>query len=562
MTSQFYRCAKSAKVFLLCSFASISFHSVAAENPCSTTQTSAAQRFRNIFFANGQSQYSQEQLSSLLFIPTQELDNSDLQEPFTNDPLQKFDSVATHWMPSGAYNLGKTTLPCTESSQVQRDPEENPPLFVLIPELLAEIVAHAPLAEVTNNPNSPFTQEWQNQILKPSNARLTWDKSFNLSSLSTRPVPMSDLVTTGSIEDEHGHTLANVMALRARMGSMESIGTPQESATMFLPRLEKFLRIMGTPQKIYLMGYSRGATIALEMLARATAHPDLFPWVSNMRGIISLGGVNFGSVVADNILTKGTPLNRIDASLVDLANSLEVDENGDSTADLAQKVARNTARWVTKGAGFVAAVASFPVAQGFAKENPSLAIPARDALVDYTKDLFINTFHLDKPVSDYFGNVRRFKHFVANVQKAIVALSTPERLQWWRTHTLPQGVHLMSVAATMGDPWQPETGVWPLTKNPVAYDPGVFDFSLLRLSYYENVRNVGFRVHDGMVSAERAMFWPNLIENLNPQNINIPTHNLALFGVDHFGLMLESAAPRATGRKNPFPRALLMRISC
>ncbi len=531
---------------------------------CSPELEAPAERFRQIFFKMGKEQYSETQLSSLIYLPTSDLERSDTFSFRAENPLESFDRVVANWKPSDAFLLGAGRQPCFATSapwdvfSTEARTQEELPLFVIVPELLAEIVDNQPFREMSNNPESVFSKFWQSQLVMHSDGPDTWDWSFRLVKMQRVPVPLSELFTTGNLDAPNGNPLANVVSFRALMGSTESIGTPAETAAAFLPRLTKFWRVVGTPQKIYFLGYSRGANVALQMLSDAAQHAEKYPWVSNVRGVITFAGVNFGAIAADNVLTPGSPLNEIDKALLDLSNSLQ-DQNGDENSfELSQKIASNTWHWVNDGARFLGKVSQFPLAYGFAKENPRLAIPTRDALVQYIYRFFFETFRLDKPVTDYFGNVRRFKYFVNQFQKSVVALSTKSRLEWWSTHTLPAGTHLMAVAGTMGDPWLQEEGVWVFTKNPLAYDPAIFDFSLLRMSYYENVRKTGFRVNDGMVSVERALFWPNLIAKLNPQNASVVTHNLALLGVDHFGLALESAAPSAEPHKSPFPRQVLM----
>ncbi len=527
--------------------------------PCLPNPSTPTHKFREIFFAEAGKGLNQKQLSTLLFLPSEELEQSDALSFRDENPLSTFDRAASRWAPSQAYALGEVNKPCGDEPLPSGQPTTEPPLFIFIPELMAELVATVPFENITSNPQSPFSKFWHSRLALQKMGPATWDKSFDLATMSSRPAALSELFTTGNLFSESGENLANVAAFRMRMGSTESIGTPAETASAFLPRLSKFLDVVGPQKNIYLLGYSRGATVALEMLSHATAHPEAYPWVKNIRGVVSIAGVNFGSVVADSLITPGNALGAIYKTLSQIANELQDTSPSDSAADIAFKVANNTKVWVAGTARLLHGVLNFPLAQGFTKENPRIAIPTREALTSYLKSLLFETFQLDKPISDYFGNVRRFKFFISQFQKAVVALSTPERLRWWQTHTLPTHVPLLSLSATMGDPWNPTTGTWPLTKNPLAYDTGIFDFSMLRLSYYESLRSRSFQVHDGMVSAERTMFWPNLIATLNSDNANIPTHNLALFGVDHFGIAVESAAPKAGSRKSPFPREIMLR---
>ncbi len=495
----------------------------------------------------------------MLYSLPQRLEEGDALSFHPVSPLQAFDEAARTIAPSDAHQEGLSTTICPLEAAAKTVSHQEPPLFIVFPELLAEIVSKQPFEDIVTRKNTSFSKVWNSHLKTHAQASDLFDWTFSLATLKNERVPLSELFSVGSLDNTQGVSQANIAALRIKMGSTESIGTPAETTARFLPRLARFFRIMKAPRDIYFLGYSRGANVALDVLAEASKHPERYPWASHVRGVVSFAGVNFGSVVADHAISPGTPTNRVFVALTELANSLEDIAPGDTTADVARKVSLNTLRWIQNGAGLVANLAQLPLPEGFRKESPKLAAPARENIMRLAKDLFLNTFQLDKPITDYFGNVRRFKIFVNQFRKAVEALSTEARLEWWRNNTIPEGTHLLAIAATMGDPWSESKGSWILTRNPAAYDASLFDFSFLRFSYYEAYRTSGIPMNDGMVSSERALFWPNTIATLNPQNAGVQVHNLGIFGVDHFGLALETASPQAGNRKSPFPRELVLR---
>jgi hypothetical protein len=532
---------------------------IANASSCFEHETNAAQEFRSIFFSLGSQQYSKEQLASLLYALPQRLESSDTLPFQPGNPLQSLDSTAQSLAPSDAHSEGVLTPPCVRESFASTTPHSEPPLFIVFPELLAEIVSKQPFEDVITREGTHFSKIWTTRLATHTKASDLSDWTYSLAALQYERAPLSELFSVGSLDNSQGLPQANIAVFRTRMGSTESIGTTAETTARFLPRLSRFFRVMNVPRDIYFIGYSRGANVALDVLAKASKHPERYPWASNVRGVVTLGGVNFGSIVADHALTPGTPTNRVSVALNNLANSLEDVSPEDNAVDIARKVSLNTVRWIQNGALLATSLARLPLSEGFRKEQPTLAIPTRENLLRLVKGIFLDTFQLDKPITDYFGNVRRFKIFVNQFNKAINNLRTESRLEWWRTHTLPEGTHLLAIAATMGDPWRQDKGTWALTQNPAAYDTSLFDFSFLRFSYYEALRTSGIAMNDGMVSAERAFFWPNTMASLNPQNANMNVHNLGIFGVDHFGLSLETASPQVGNRKSPFPRELVLR---
>jgi hypothetical protein len=526
---------------------------------CSESELSAAERFRSLFFSLGSARFSQEQLSSLLFFPSQGLVASDVVSWREGDSaMAQFDSFVRGWSPSSAYAAGLAHPPCTDEATSSGAVSGTAPLFIVIPELLGELVTNLPFQEIVGQTGSSFAREWRASLKNHPVADDLSDWSFDLARMGHVRRPMSDLFSVGSLDAPNGKPLARVVSMRALMGSTESIGYVADSSRIFLSRLNRFFNIIGKQERLFLVGYSRGAVVSLQMMSDAAAAPERFPWVSDVKGVVSLAGVNFGSVLADTVLTSGSPTNQVFSAIRELAASLEDRAPGDDSVVLARKVTANTYRWAKDGARFMQSLVTFPLAKGFQHEAEGLAIPARENLANFMRRLFLDTFQLDNPLSDYFANVKRFKLFVAQLERAIVELSSQERERWWREHRVPAGVDLLAIGATMGDPWNQTKGPWTLSKNPIAYEPSIFDYLFLRMSYYEALRTSSFSVNDGMVSIERAFFWPNLIASLNPENSALRIHNLGLFGVDHFGLALESAAPQSERSKSPFPRALMV----
>src|SRR5262249_35860618 len=78
-----------------------------------------------------------------------------------------------------------------------------------------------------------------------------------------------------------------------------------DRAQLMNRRLSKYVKLTGE-QDLVLIGYSRGTTYALDMLAKAKAQN--LPWLKNVKGMISLSGVTWGSTSADATVNPNAPI--------------------------------------------------------------------------------------------------------------------------------------------------------------------------------------------------------------------------------------------------------------
>jgi len=189
-------------------------------------------------------------------------------------------------------------------------------LIVIVPGIFGEFIDQRAFEEVMSA-DSSFREAFVAKA-KAARANVDCESSLDntsdgctpqemLSSLTLRnndhglrSVELERVVHTSSVEAE-GKTLAKVMLLNVEGMSLESLGDNASRATTFNNRLEQAFRIMGrTPRNIVLVGYSRGTDFALEMLAQAKSSTPTKPWLKNVRGVVSLGGVVFGSALADD----------------------------------------------------------------------------------------------------------------------------------------------------------------------------------------------------------------------------------------------------------------------
>ena len=89
------------------------------------------------------------------------------------------------------------------------------------------------------------------------------------------------------------------VALITNTQGQKTTGTHRIS---LFPELEKFFRVMGPAENLVLVGYSMGASVALEALAQGHRRGE--GWADRVRAVTSVGGALFGSHVADQAIDK------------------------------------------------------------------------------------------------------------------------------------------------------------------------------------------------------------------------------------------------------------------
>jgi hypothetical protein len=147
----------------------------------------------------------------------------------------------------------------------------------------------------------------------------TIDKRFFLDDLENKPETMEALVSVGSIDASEGDNsgvppgtpLIKIVRLNAIMGSLETIGTLERTASAYIRRIAKLFALLGEGmENVYFMGYSRGASVALQTLSMTRkdgtdADDGKYAWTKHVRGLVSLGGVLMGTEAADTIFYSG-----------------------------------------------------------------------------------------------------------------------------------------------------------------------------------------------------------------------------------------------------------------
>jgi pimeloyl-ACP methyl ester carboxylesterase len=474
-------------------------------------------------------------------------DNKILQAIDANSPESALELVSQ----TSLSNLVAETLAHQTDKMIDAEAalRKEPITMVIVPGIFGEFIPTRGFEDVLMQP-SQEREQFKAAVEKAAKAgdANAKDSRFSITALENKDVSLNDVINVGSLKGKDGKTLARVVLLYTDFMSLESLGDLKIHAEKFNRRLSKYLALTGK-QKIALVGYSRGTTLALEMLAQAKEQN--LPYLSSVKGMIGLGGVIWGSALADDTQNEKS----IMTSLVSEVQSLRNNVNPDSRT-------QTLLAW-TKFAAKVA----FILPKMNNKANAPKASDLKNAQVPTSLDTksiltLVKTawtsLGLSKPISDFGNNVRRFQSVVDAALSGVDSLTSKSRQAWWSTRTLPKSVTYYSMTAAMANPEANDLeksifdGAFGYSKR--SYD----DLMLLqnRLDY-ESLGKIS--LNDSQVSVAQAMFLPEAAAALNPANSGLKTQMLGTLGTHHWGLALRIVNAMKDGRTNPFPREALLK---
>lgn len=509
----------------------------------------AALEFRRIFATHAATQYSEDQIQKLIFLPNSAiLDRPSAGQSSVTDVLTQHRSQLRTIMPSQLFEEARR-IPHPEPFLHPRQPVT----LVIIPGIFGEFIDHIPYEEIFRNKASRLARDWAAAAEGADDT----DPVFDLASMELVEKPLDELVAVASLDDEAGEAETRLILLKAPKTSLESLGTLKESAAIYQRRLTKILKRLPLSGPIYVMGYSRGLNVGLELVSGTDV--QTYPWMKDVRGLIGLGGVTYGSAVADRALHPDRPEGLMLQRIEQLARELEVPAADSNAVGTAALMLRNTARWAAAVRDLADLSRGMTSPSGLALENIHSDALDPGFLVRTFRDLALESFQLDRPFSDYARNIRRFQLFVREAREGIESLGTESCLKWISTHTLPARLHYYAITTTMPDPTTESQGPSALTGNTLAFEPTGLDYRGLRASYYSYLEESGMSLNDSQISLDRSPFWPELHQLANPQQKPFESTLLAILGTDHWGMAFPVAFETASGKVNPFPRTLLMK---
>ena len=280
-------------------------------------------RFRDIFFACLDMSYSnaerrelidKEKHHFLVHLPTDSL-RPDSHADKAEELLQTLDNAYSKISPEDVHRHG-LSIPTEqlERSQLDQYLRRHPLTMVVFPGIFSEFIEAGSFDRVFSNPNTVCAELWKRKLrefgLRHSQTEVeegVFDEQFSLdlvdSEANDSPYEkrrLSELIEVASIDDTDGTPLIQVVRFRHRLMSLETFGDIEKISEILTRRLHKFFALMGTPDNIALLGYSMGTPVALDALAKSYEKKE--EWVANVRAVVSVGGVVYGSHAADDAI--------------------------------------------------------------------------------------------------------------------------------------------------------------------------------------------------------------------------------------------------------------------
>eukprot|EP00943_MAST-04B_sp_MAST-4B-sp1_P008606 g8606.t1 len=444
-------------------------------------------------------------------------------------------------------------------------------VLVVFNGILAEFIENGPFESIFNR-KSRFGEEWKdalNKLKSKKENKLTSDNIWSLDKLNNEKRLMLDLFDVASIDDTESSKIEyRIIRFRPPFGSLESIGTLSTTSTGWLRRMNKIHTILskeiGLNPTYVFVGYSRGALVALDVLARANRRPDAHPWIRNVRGMTSVGGPLFGAEGPDFTTTPGHVFYHLLQPIREFAQSLDFEHEGDmGSLGHVKEILKNSWEFLKLGWDLTKlnqtgkSRAAVDAEIMFKKECGEAGVPAPSIsiITDGLAKLLFQNFDMMSPVGKYYENIKRVKIFVAGLLEGVKDLSTKSRIDWWKNknNQLPKHIELYSIPATM-----PGAGVEIESLDQSALFNSAstsLDWWANRMFYYATYGDTGKVCQDGQVSCDRAVFWPKVLEKCGWDMENRVTGILAVVGSHHWGLALPFALD---GVPSNVPRAAIL----
>jgi hypothetical protein len=533
----------------------------------SSAQTAFAPRvgpeeFRDDFYTYlARDGVSREKAQKLAYLPPPQVIRPPNVRPGSgDDALAPYDRFFASVRPSALYRHGAAHPP-SEVADIESTFARSGPIHViLLPGIFGEFIEDRPFEELLSQQGSSAARAWKTISARARGTPQGRVPAYRLATLRTEEIPIDEAVDVASIDDARGEPLVTLAFMRPKAGSLETLGSIEESTATYLPRIDRYTALVGRPKNVIVMGYSRGAPVALDVVAEAARDRGAHPWVDDVAGVGSLAGVLYGTPLADAVERPGNVTGELIGEISGLAQALHSCDPSRPLPVAAWKRSENTARWTGSIAKIAWLMSRLPKHAEIEVEQIASATADLGRFAKMIQRIvFDDALNLDDPLGDYCGNIERFKKIVAMTLRGVDSLTTASRLAWWRTHVVPAEVRVFAITATMGDATR-DRRPWPLATDPEVNDARSVDFKSLRTNFYDLFDASGLDLNDSQVTLPRARIWPELHATLNPAQPPLKAYFMGTLGTHHWGLAFPRAIPTQDGlRGNPFPRTALMK---
>lgn len=522
--------------------------------------------------------------------------------------IQSLTSTYTQFNPSDLQKLGEQRSKSIGGSQISSQKindalRKNPLTIVLVPGIFGEFIDTPIFKELMQNQNSAQKKLWLEKSKGLMDSHFSTDQYGAAVSAenSLKHVPLSDLVSVSSIDDSNSKPLVKVVLFMTPVLSLESVSNIAEVSRTFTRRLEAYFKVMGVPENLAFLGYSRGGMIGLDMLAQANAKQksgQSVAWLPKVRGMVAVGGVTYGSDLADQLDNPDMIITQQLNAVKKLAQSLELTTS--NPIEYSRVLAANMLRWTQFKAemGFIASkqfAGLLTADQEILKKLESVKNYVGDQLTATQGTDIKSAIELVSQLASKFGlirdtdsctsvwnalgcasnviqrlafneyndNIARFKKVVHEVDVAVYQLTTRERLEWWRQNVVPvKGIRYYAVTGTLSDERSELAADREVAVNQIGcYQPKATDYKGL-IQNYRQLRDLLDKkgtLNDSQVAVHKVKFSEELSRNLNQENAGMQTRLLAILGAHHWAMALQTVAHMEDGSVNPFPRTALLK---
>ncbi|MBF0363297.1 MAG: hypothetical protein HQK49_19905 [Oligoflexia bacterium] len=545
--------------------------------------------FWNIFqsYAIDEFGYTDEQAKQLLYFPNKKILSLLKDTNSSHDLRQEMENVKKELKkikPSELYKISSEKMTNYHSTNELENyfNKSGPITFIILQGYSAEFYSNVFPEVFPKQNNSIFSKYFSDKFNSIKNQN---DKNVLINSFAKEnPVPVSldQLVTTSSIDGKNGKPLINLIRLEAGNGNLVTIGNTEDNSKEYLPVIDKLFKTLGEEKlkNVYLLGYSQGSPVALDLIVKAKEQISKYPWAQNLKGVISMAGVNFGVTPAslafpDNVLQKKDkhPFQQFMELLKEFGDNLK-DPVQDSC--LKNRLTTHFENFSTVTSTIIKIINKIFTSGLLKKQNPlpglkiekigKSATPLPVLLKMFYDIVFKYVAILESDKSDKsnksnhdLSKIKRLKMFIKKFSECIQGLSIGERINWWENHKLPNDIKLISLAATQADITEDGTKPSPILDNKITHTRGSVEYNSLRKEYYNEFAQNGMQLNDGSIALDRTVFWPKYIKALNPDFNESNFLFAGIAGTDHGGVALPATVKKAKYPPNPYPRKLLLK---
>lgn len=485
----------------------------------------------------------------------------------------------------GTANDSKAIDMSAEVKKICVNLEKHPTLIVILSGVFSEFIDSIPFQEVfEKDSHGTLETKWLN-IVEKYNLSDFHDymphTTLEGDELGVKTVSLEKLMRMQTLLIDNVEV--PVVFMETPRFSFESIGDQYIVAAHYLRRLEKFARHWETNlERVILVGYSRGATMALEM-AKLIKHKDSqHPFKKSLKGVISLGGVLYGTHLATESMVSlhnkkmqtSDPTNaKTLYYLNELANQLEYvgseQFEGHELLHKSKIFIKNTFVWLTffKNIGLqmtfdelIEGQLNFQNIQEKLLELllkiSGLRYLDKSVTNEFLKMLLFNSFHLKAFYKEYDLNIKKFKITVAKILTALDQITIEQRYRWWKKNKIPtKDIFYWAITAITADANTTPMGEH-IVNNPWTYIPNHLDDWVMRHCHERLATLSGSTLNDGQVVLPFAMFQNEMNAMLNPyyEKNKIKGPIPLILGVNHWGMAFPIVHPRLDNKRNGFPR--------